>query len=327
MTRHYGPGHRNPGSVGVVGLTRMDYEKAIASVSEAAHGAFLLLRIRSRRMSEKARLLRDSPGKPGSDRTRRSRRHSARSPGNPPGRERLTIPGGRREVHEAPRPTRCSPTPSGGNPRPVRSRRALPGGYQSQAQGFGSIDDLFSAFFGGGFGASGSGAGCRRRGSEPRSNGDVLDGTTREVEFRCGHELRARHGNGAEPGTPIKTCDRCGGSGELRASPTTPPSARWSGPPCDRCHGDGAGSPRNPVRFCSAGPQAHRQKHRIDIPAGIESGQRIRTSGAGTLVKTAPPGDLMSRFRSPNAREWSATARPDHRGTGRRHGGDDRRHA
>lgn len=168
------------------------------------------------------------------------------------------------------------------------------GGYQSQAQGFGSIDDLFSAFFGGGFGAS--------RGPAPGADvgvrteielGDVLDGTTREVEFDAVTSCEHCHGNGAEPGTPIKTCDRCGGSGELRSVANTAFGQMVRATPCDRCHGDGR-IPEEPCKVCSGLGRKHTaKKHRIDIPAGIESGQRIRISGAGHAGETgAPPGDL-----------------------------------
>jgi molecular chaperone DnaJ len=168
------------------------------------------------------------------------------------------------------------------------------GGYQSQAQGFGSIDDLFSAFFGGGFGGS--------RGPAPGGDigvqveielEDVLDGTSREVEFEAVANCEHCHGNGAEPGTPIKTCDRCGGSGELRTVANTAFGQMVRATPCDRCGGDGRIA-EEPCKVCSGLGRKHStKKSRIDIPAGIESGQRIRIAGAGQSGETgAPPGDL-----------------------------------
>ena len=168
------------------------------------------------------------------------------------------------------------------------------GGYQSQAQGFGSIDDLFSAFFGGGFGGN--------RGPAPGADigvqteielEDVLDGTAREVEFEAVSNCEHCHGNGAEPGTPIKTCERCGGSGELRSVANTAFGQMVRSTPCDQCHGDGRIA-EEPCKECSGLGRKHAaRKHRIDIPAGIESGQRIRIAGAGHAGETgAPPGDL-----------------------------------
>jgi len=169
------------------------------------------------------------------------------------------------------------------------------GGYQSQAQGFGSIDDLFSAFFGGGgFGGS--------RGPAPGADigvqvqiglEDVLEGTTREVEYEAVSNCDHCRGNGAEPGTPIRTCERCNGTGELRTVANTAFGQMVRSTPCDRCHGDGRVA-EEPCHICSGLGRRHTEKKsRIDIPAGIESGQRIRISGSGHAGETgAPPGDL-----------------------------------
>ncbi len=168
-------------------------------------------------------------------------------------------------------------------------------GFQSRAQGFGSIDDLFSAFFGGGgFGGS--------RGPAPGADigvaveiglEDVLEGTSREVEFDAVARCEHCHGNGAEPGTPIRTCDTCGGTGEIRTVASTAFGQMVRAMPCDRCHGDGRVA-ETPCAECSGLGRRHTTKrHRIDIPAGIESGQRIRIAGAGHAGEAgAPPGDL-----------------------------------
>ena len=169
------------------------------------------------------------------------------------------------------------------------------GGYQSRAQGFGSIDDLFSAFFGGGgFGGN--------RGPAPGADigvqtsielEDVLDGTSREISFEAVANCEHCHGNGAEPGTPISTCDRCQGTGELRTVANTAFGQMVRATPCDRCGGDGR-IPEEPCKVCSGLGRKHTEKrHRIDIPAGIETGQRIRIAGAGHAGEPgAPAGDL-----------------------------------
>jgi len=169
------------------------------------------------------------------------------------------------------------------------------GGYQSQAQGFGSIDDLFSAFFGGGGfgGARGPAPGADIGVQVEIDLEDVLDGTSREVEFEAVANCEHCHGNGAEPGTPINTCDRCNGSGELRTVANTAFGQMVRATPCDRCGGDGRIA-EEPCKVCSGLGRKHTEKkHRIDIPAGIESGQRIRIAGAGHAGETgAPAGDL-----------------------------------
>src|SRR5215218_8072417 len=115
------------------------------------------------------------------------------------------------------------------------------GGSAPNFDGFGSISDLFDAFFGGG-GRSGPGG--------PVQGGDIgvqaevtlaqaAKGASVELGFeaveRCGH----CHGNGAEPGTPIETCERCGGQGRLRAVTRTAFGQLVREQACDVCDGDG----------------------------------------------------------------------------------------
>ena len=114
------------------------------------------------------------------------------------------------------------------------------GGYAPNFDGFGSISDLFNAFFGGARG------GARR----PRPGGDVAvaieldlleaaNGANVEVTFEAVERCEHCHGNGAEPGTPIETCARCGGAGQLQAVTRTMLGQMVRTIVCDDCHGDG----------------------------------------------------------------------------------------
>jgi len=171
-------------------------------------------------------------------------------------------------------------------------------GFSSQAQGFGSIDDLFSAFFGGG-GATG---GFGRRGPSPGADigvsiqielEDVLEGVQKEVEYDVVAACEHCHGNGAEPGTPIKTCEKCQGAGELRTVANTAFGQMVRATPCDVCGGDGRVA-ETPCGECSGLGRRHSGKSlKVDVPSGIESGQRIRIAGAGHAGEPgAPNGDL-----------------------------------
>src|SRR3954471_7975941 len=91
------------------------------------------------------------------------------------------------------------------------------GGYQPQYQDFGSLSDLFGAFFGqGGFDAMFGGT--RMRGGAVQGGdvalavqitlGDAARGTSVEVTYDATATCETCHGNGAEPGTPIVTCDK-----------------------------------------------------------------------------------------------------------------------
>lgn len=170
------------------------------------------------------------------------------------------------------------------------------GGFNSQAQGFSSVEDLFGAFFGGG------GFGGGRRGPAPGADigvaididlADVLTGVEREVEFEAVANCEHCHGNGAEPGTPIKTCDKCGGAGELRSVANTAFGQMVRATPCDKCRGEGKIA-ETPCKVCSGLGRKHTEKSwKVDVPAGIESGQRIRIAGAGHAGEPgAPAGDL-----------------------------------
>jgi molecular chaperone DnaJ len=178
------------------------------------------------------------------------------------------------------------------------------GGYAPNFDGFSTISDLFEAFFGGA--AFGGGFGTR---AGPAPGQDVaaavevslLDaarGTTVEVAFdavvRCDH----CRGNGAEPGTPIEACGRCGGSGRLQAATRTPFGQVVRTLACDVCHGDGRIA-KQPCKECRGrGRQRTERKLDVDIPAGIADGQRVRLSGRGHAGELgANAGDLYLLVR------------------------------
>ncbi|MBA3748000.1 MAG: molecular chaperone DnaJ [Solirubrobacterales bacterium] len=175
------------------------------------------------------------------------------------------------------------------------------GGQSPNFDGFGSINDLFSAFFGGGsggFGGFGGGAAGQRGGGdaevtleidlEQAANGAAVD-VTYEVVDRC---ERCR-GNGAEPGTPITTCERCGGNGVLQAVSRTPFGQMARTVTCDVCGGDGKQAEKPCSRCEGTGRELLTHAISIDIPAGIADGQRIRVTGRGHAGEPgASPGDL-----------------------------------
>jgi molecular chaperone DnaJ len=175
------------------------------------------------------------------------------------------------------------------------------GGYAPNFDAFGSIGDLFDAFFGG---ASPFGG---RAG--PASGGDAavtveLDlvqaatGARVDVSFEAVERCEHCHGNGAEPGTPIETCERCGGSGQLQALTRTPFGQMLRRVACETCQGDGRVAAR-PCRECRGrGRRATQRTLEVDVPAGIADGQRIRLSGRAHAGESgAPEGDLYVLVR------------------------------
>ena len=174
------------------------------------------------------------------------------------------------------------------------------GGFDPGA-GFGSIDDIFQAFFGGGgfgFGGRRAAAGGDIAAEVEIELAEVASGVRREIAYDVVGACEHCHGNGAEPGTPISTCERCGGAGELRAVTRTPFGQMVRSTPCDVCGGAGK-VPEAPCETCGgAGRTRQGRTSAIEVPAGIEDGQRLRIAGAGHAGEPgAPPGDLYVEVR------------------------------
>lgn len=168
---------------------------------------------------------------------------------------------------------------------------ATRGGGFSAAEAFGDIfGDVFGDIFGGG----------RRsrtqvfRGADLRYGleldlGQAVFGDSVEIDFQTLGECDICGGSGAAKGTSSVTCDTCDGQGQVRLSQgffsvnQTCPRCRGRGQiiqtPCDTCHGQG---------------RVRRAKSlSVKIPAGVDSGDRIRLAGEGEAGRNGgPAGDL-----------------------------------
>lgn len=158
--------------------------------------------------------------------------------------------------------------------------------------GFGSI---FEDLFGGGFGGS------------PRNNyagrdlmrtievtlEEVASGVTKDIDIR--HQKACPHCNGsrAEPGSDVKTCSNCNGSGQVRQVQNTPLGQFATVSACPQCNGEGK-IIDTPCSECNGkGLTSTVNKISIPIPAGVETGSRLRVSGEGDDgINGAPAGDL-----------------------------------
>jgi molecular chaperone DnaJ len=169
------------------------------------------------------------------------------------------------------------------------------GGFAPNFDSFGSIGDLFNAFFGAGGGFSGGGpaGGADLAVAVEVELLDAANGVKVDVAYEAVGRCEHCHGNGAEPGTPIHRCERCGGQGQLQAVTRTPFGQVVRTVECDVCHGDGR-TADSPCQTCRGrGRLASQQSVEVTIPAGISDGQRIRISGRGHAGETgAPAGDL-----------------------------------
>ncbi|MFO7629865.1 MAG: molecular chaperone DnaJ [Prochlorococcaceae cyanobacterium] len=178
------------------------------------------------------------------------------------------------------------------------------GGGMPDMGDMGGFADLFETFFSG-FGGGGGGggpAGARRRG--PRQGDDLrLDlsiefndaifGQEREVQIRHLETCNSCKGSGAKAGSGPTTCGTCGGAGQVRRATRTPFGNFTQVAPCPSCEGSGQVI-ADPCTACGGqGVQQVRKKLRINIPAGVDTGTRLRVSGEGNAgQRGGPAGDL-----------------------------------
>jgi molecular chaperone DnaJ len=173
------------------------------------------------------------------------------------------------------------------------------GGWAPSYDAFGSLSDLFDAFFG-----AGSGGGIFGGRMGPRQGGDLavqvdIDlataarGGSVQVAYEAVGVCEHCHGNGAEPGTPITTCERCEGRGQLQAVSRTPFGQVMQTMACDVCGCEGKVAETPCSRCRGRGREVVQHTLDVDIPAGISDGQRIRLGGRGHAGDPgAPAGDL-----------------------------------
>ncbi len=186
-------------------------------------------------------------------------------------------------------------------PDAFRGGRSGGGGFQNAEDIFSNFGDIFGDLFGGGGGQSRQ----RRNRSDPRRGADlryltevslqeVLKGVEKELQFDCEEGCGECKGSGSEKGTKPIPCTTCGGSGQVVsrqgffAMASTCPACRGQGSqikdPCKKCRGEGR-------------VQAHRSL-KVSIPAGVDTGTRLRVTGEGEGgYNGGPGGDLYVEVR------------------------------
>ena len=165
--------------------------------------------------------------------------------------------------------------------------------------GRGGFESIFETFFGGGGGAGGYGPRTvPQRGSDLRYDlhiplADAAHGTEAKMRLMRTETCDTCGGSGAKPGTYPKTCANCRGTGQVSQARRTPFGQFITSTPCRQCHGTGMVI-ESPCGSCNGTGRVRRAKTiSVSIPAGIESGSRLRVAGEGEHgVQGGPPGDL-----------------------------------
>lgn len=175
-------------------------------------------------------------------------------------------------------------------------------GQSAQGFDFGDmgLGDIFNSFFGGGQGQGQRGRQARGHDVEARTEitfEQAVFGT--EIELSLNLEDICEHckGTTAEPGYDLKTCDTCGGSGQVVSVTRTVFGNIQQAGICPTCHGAG----KVPEKVCSVchgkGTKAKKQNINLKVPAGIDDGSTIRLREHGEAIANGPKGDLYVNIR------------------------------
>jgi molecular chaperone DnaJ len=179
--------------------------------------------------------------------------------------------------------------------------RSRAGGGFGRGGGFHDPFDIFREVFGGGgsifedlFGGERRSPNGPQRGSDLRydleiSFLDAAHGCEKEITVTKLDSCESCKGSGAEKGSATKVCGTCGGRGQVISSRGIFSIAQT----CPRCEGRGKVI-ENPCRTCGgAGRRERTSKIKLKIPAGVDTGARLRSAGNGEAgVRGGTPGDL-----------------------------------
>lgn len=168
------------------------------------------------------------------------------------------------------------------------------GGFSSAGGGFEApFDDFFETLFG-------RGGGGMRGGRRAQPGHDLeyrvaitlreaAKGVKKKVKFKRQEVCGDCNGSGAAPGTQPITCPDCGGAGQVRRSQGFFSITQT----CPRCHGAGS-SVEKPCAKCSGRGRVRAERElSFDLPAGVDTGSRLRLSGEGEPGENGGPrGDL-----------------------------------
>jgi molecular chaperone DnaJ len=163
----------------------------------------------------------------------------------------------------------------------------------------GGFSDIFDMFFGqSGFGGGGGQRNGPEKGADLRFDMEIsfeqaAFGVETEVQIPRTEECTTCQGSGAAAGTHPETCPQCKGSGQTQVIQNTPFGRMVNVRACERCHGEGK-IIHTPCRECKGQGRVRRnRKITVKIPAGVDTGSRLRVAHEGEAgLRGGPQGDL-----------------------------------
>ncbi len=175
---------------------------------------------------------------------------------------------------------------------------------QAQGAGFGGFEDIFSDIFGDIFGGFGGFSGSNKPYNGPERGSDLrydltiefeeaIFGTEKEITVRKEENCTTCDGTGAKPGSEVKTCPVCNGSGEVRRVQNTNLGQFVRVVTCENCNGSGEEIEDKCENCNGSGREIKSKKLRVKIPAGVDNGSIISIRGEGEAgYKGGEHGDL-----------------------------------
>lgn len=174
----------------------------------------------------------------------------------------------------------------GGAHDPFDVFREVFGGGRTGGGGGGGI---FDEFFGGGGQSSAGQEGSDLRYDLELSLEEAAHGVEKEIRYRRAVACDHCHGEGAEPGSRRVKCPTCGGAGQVSSSRGFISFRQV----CPTCSGSGVVIENKCKKCGGEGRATETSKLKVKIPAGVDSGSRLRSAGKGEAgLQGASSGDL-----------------------------------
>ena len=183
--------------------------------------------------------------------------------------------------------------------------------YEDLFGGGGGLEDLLGSFFG----RSTSGGQTSGRNVLARHSIDfsfLLDGGMQELNLKILSKCQSCDGSGAKDPSSLKSCNTCRGAGQVTQTRQMGPFMQRTVTDCPECRGRGS-VVKNPCTSCKgSGRMKNSEKIKFNVPAGIETGTRLRLRGKGEFPEFGKgrPGDLLIEINV-KEHQWFERQGPD----------------